>query len=180
MRLNTPVRNVLIALALIVAGIGIYFSLAPNYPQRPDFTLPDLDGTSRSISDFDGKVLLLNFWATWCVPCRQEIPMLIKAQSELGGAGLQVIGIAVDKAKPTAAFAKRYGINYPVLVNLNKAARVQDEYTQPGDPAAVLPYSVVIDRSGRIRAHIAGQLKRSSLDALVQPLLKTQAHDTTK
>lgn len=140
---------------------------------RPAFTLPDLNGRPRSISEFDGKVLLINFWATWCVPCRKEIPMLIEAQKQLGPAGLQVIGIAIDKRKPVAGFARHYGINYPVLVDMHKAARIQDRYTQPGDPAAVLPYTVIVDRSGHIRASIAGRLKRTQLDALVQPLLKS-------
>ena|SRR5699024_9896977 len=179
MQLKPYTRHCLIALLIVLAGGGIYWSLAPHDPPRPDFTMPDLAGTQRSISEFDGKVLVLNFWATWCIPCRQEIPMLIEAQTQLGDKGLQIVGIAVDNPKPTATFADQYGINYPVLVDLNKGARIQDEYTQPGDPAAVLPYSVIVGRDGRIHASVAGQLKRAQLDSLVQPLLQSQPAATT-
>lgn len=171
MRLKKPARNILILLILVAAGASAYAVLTPDYRMRPEFTLPDLSGTPRHISEFDGQVLVINFWATWCIPCREEIPMLIEAQADLGDEGLQVIGIAVDKRKAAAAFAKRYGINYPVLVDLQKAARVQDAYTQPGDPQAVLPYTVIVDRRGRIRASVAGKLNRKQLEALVQPLL---------
>lgn len=102
--------------------------------------------------------------------------MLIQAQAELGDAGLQIVGIAVDRRAPTAAFAQRYGINYPVLVGLTKGARIQDRYTAvTGAPPALLPYSVVIDRRGRIRADVTGKLNRARLEALVLPLLDTPA-----
>lgn len=97
--------------------------------------------------------------------------MLIEAQADLGDRGLQIIGIAVDRRQAAAAFAERYGINYPVLADLHKAAKVQDMYTQPGDPAAVLPYTVIVDRRGRIRASVAGKLTREQLETLVLPLL---------
>ena len=102
--------------------------------------------------------------------------MLVEAQSDLGDAGLQVVGIAVDKLAPTAAFAKRYGINYPVLVDLNKAARIQDRYARLTDArAAVLPFTVIIDRRGRIRARVAGKLDRKRLESLILPLLESSA-----
>lgn len=174
MRLKKPVRDLLILFVVVAAGGIGYWWYTPNYPQRPAFTMTDLDGTSRSISEFDGQVVLLNFWATWCIPCRQEIPMLIQAQTDLGAAGLQIIGIAIDKRQPTAAFARRYGINYPILVSQAQGARLQDTITTlTGAPAALLPYSVVIDRQGRIRADIAGKLNRVRLNDLVLPLLGT-------
>lgn len=172
MRLNKPARNLFLLLLIVVAGGLAYWLYTPNYPPRPDFTLPDLSGTPRSISEFDDQVVLLNFWATWCVPCREEIPMLIEAQAELDDAGLQVIGIAIDRPKPTAAFAQRFNINYPVLVDPAKAAHVQDRFTALTDsPSALLPYSVIIDRQGRIRADVTGKLNRSRLNQLVLPLL---------
>lgn len=179
MRLTKPVRDILILLVIIAAGGIAYWVYTPNYPQRPAFTLTDLTGTPRAISEFDGKVLLLNFWATWCVPCRKEIPMLIEAQADLGDAGLQIIGIAIDRPKPTAVFAKRYNINYPVLVDRTKAARIQDRFTTlTGAPAALLPYSVVIDRHGRIRTDIIGKLSRARLEDLVLPLLGNHAKNS--
>lgn len=166
------------ALVVIAIAVAAYAVYTPDYRMRPAFTLPDLSGTPRHISEFDGQVLVLNFWATWCAPCREEIPMLIEAQAELGDRGLQIIGIAVDRREAAAAFAKRYGINYPVLADLHKTARVQDMYTQPGDPAAVLPYTVIVDRRGRIRASVAGKLDRQQLEALVFPLLETEDNQT--
>ncbi|HLQ86292.1 MAG TPA: TlpA disulfide reductase family protein [Salinisphaeraceae bacterium] len=172
LRLASPMRHIVVLLTLIAIGGLVYYSLAPTYPQRPDFTLPDLDGETRAITDFDGKVVVLNFWATWCIPCREEIPMLIEAQDDLGAAGLQIIGIAVDQRQPTAQFAHEYAINYPVLVDLSKAARVQDRYTKKGSPAAAsLPFTAIIDRQGRIRARVPGKLDRAQFDKLVKPLL---------
>lgn len=174
MRLNKPVRDILLLLLAVAIGGVAWWLYTPSYPQRPAFTLRDLDGTPRAIAEFDGQVVVLNFWATWCIPCREEIPMLIEAQADLGDAGLQVVGIAVDKRAPTAAFAKRYGINYPVLVDLNKAARIQDRYARLTDArAAVLPFTVIIDRQGRVRARVAGKLNRARLESLVRPLLDT-------
>jgi len=176
--MRKPVRDLLILLVLIAASASAYLLWPQAYPSRPDFTLPDIDGTPHRISQYDGKVLVLNFWATWCIPCREEIPMLIEAQSDLGDRGLQIIGIAVDKRAAAADFARRYGINYPVLANPRAAARVQDDYVQAseaGAAAAVLPYSVIIDRRGGIRAHITGQMHRQQLDKRVQPLLREDA-----
>lgn len=164
---------VIITLCLVVvAGATAHMLATPDYVQRPAFTLPDLDGTPRSIAEFDGQVLVVNFWATWCLPCRKEIPMLIRTQARLGDQGLQIIGVAVDQRAAAAAFAQRYGINYPVLADLHQAARVQDIYTQPDDPAAVLPYTVIVDRQGRIRASVAGRLEQQQLLTLVKPLLQ--------
>lgn len=176
MRLNKPVRDILILLVIIAVAGAAYWWYTPHYPQRPAFTLTGLDGAQHSIADYDGQVVLLNFWATWCIPCREEIPMLVQAQADLGARGLQVIGIAIDKRKPTAAFSKRYEINYPVLVSRTGGARLQDNFTTLMDTAAaMLPYSVVIDRQGRVRADILGKLDRAQLNALVLPLLDSAA-----
>jgi len=172
MRLNKPVRDIVILLVIIVAGGAAYWWYTPHYPRRPAFTMTGLDGAKHSIADYDGQVVLLNFSATWCIPCREEIPMLVQAQTELGAQGLQIIGIAIDKRKPTAAFAQRYEINYPVLVSRDDGARLQDKFTTLMDTAAaMLPYSVVIDRQGRVRADILGKLDRARLNKLVLPLL---------
>lgn len=172
MRQSKTLFATLTALGLIAGGAMAAFVLrTPDYPRRPGFVLPDLSGTPRDIAEFDGDVLVLNFWATWCVPCRKEIPMLIEAQADYADDGLQIIGIAVDTRAAAAAFAEEHGINYPVLADPRDAARVQDAYTARNDPAAVLPYTVVIDRRGRIRAQVAGKLNRARLEDLVLPLL---------
>lgn len=172
------VVGVLALLAFVAGGVGAYWLAAPEQPMRPDFTLADLKGNPRSISEFDGDVLVINFWATWCGPCRREIPMLVKAQDDYGDRGLQIVGIAVDTRGAATAFADRYGIDYPVLAAPTEGARVQDRYTGAGTPAGVLPYTVVVDRDGRIVHRTAGELSRARLDSLIQPLLQRPADET--
>lgn len=175
MRLKKPAVGALALVGLVAGGaVAAFFLHPPDYPPRPGFVLPDLSGTPRDIAEFDGQILVLNFWATWCVPCRKEIPMLIEAQADYAEEGVQIIGIAADTRAAAAAFAKKYGINYTILADPRDAARVQDAYTAEGDPAAVLPYTVVVDRKGRIRAQIAGKLNRARFDDLVAPLLDAE------
>lgn len=136
--------------------------------QRPAFELPTPDGAQRSIAEFDGQVVLLNFWATWCAPCVDEVPALAEAQQALGERGLQVVGLALDEAAPVREFAAEYGINYPVLIGGRDAFAIAAEY---GNDRGVLPYSVVIDRDGTIRKTHLGVLDASGIRALVEPLL---------
>lgn len=159
--------------ALLLGGYAFY----PHHlTKRPGFTLKDLSGQSRSLSAFDGKVLLINFWAPWCRPCRQEIPMLVAAQKRYGSRGLQIIGIAIDHPDAVRPFARRHHMDYPILADPDKGARVQDAYASGGKaPAGVLPYTAIVDRQGRIVARIAGALTRAQLDQLVKPLLARPA-----
>ncbi|MES1952579.1 thioredoxin [Salinisphaera sp. S4-8] len=164
--------------AVVVAGVFVYWNSANEQPYRPDFTLADLDGKPHAIADYDGQVVVLNFWASWCKPCREEVPMLIDAQREYGDQGLQIIGIAVDKPVAAAEFAKRYDINYPVLADATEGARIQDRYTAEGAPAGVLPFTAIIDRDGKVVARIAGALNHARLSDIVQPLLEKSASAT--
>ena len=113
--------------------------------QAPNFTLETLDGKNMSLADLRGKAVLLNFWATWCGPCKIETPWLVELQKEYGSQGLQVVGIAMDDSgkEDIEKFAKDMGVNYPVL--LGKEA-VGDAYG--GVPA--LPESFFIGRNGKI------------------------------
>ncbi|MES1941915.1 thioredoxin [Salinisphaera sp. T5B8] len=164
--------------AVVVAGVFVYWNSANEKPYRPDFTLADLDGEPHAIADYDGQVVVLNFWASWCKPCREEVPMLIDAQREYADQGLQIIGIAVDKPEAAAEFAKRYDINYPVLADATEGARIQDRYTAEGAPAGVLPFTAIIDRNGKVVARIAGALNHARLSDIVQPLLEKSASAT--
>jgi len=136
--------------------------------RRPDFTLPDREGDSRSIGDFSDRVVLLNFWATWCPPCLEEIPALDALHRELGDEGLSVVGVALEDAEPVQAFAAEHDVGYPLLVGGRKAFDIAAEY---GNGRGTLPYSVVIDRTGTIRATHQGALTRAEARELVAPWL---------
>jgi peroxiredoxin len=176
-RLRNIIGLVLIAL-LVTLGTQAYRLAAEDTPRRADFTLADLSGQPVSIGDYDGQVVVLNFWASWCKPCRDEVPMLIDAQNQWGDQGLQILGVAVDTPEAARAFAADYEINYPVLANPTEGARIQDRYTAEGTPAGVLPYTAVIDRDGRVVKRIAGALDHRRMADIVQPLLENEASAT--
>lgn len=164
-----------LVLVVLLAGAGLWFaymSSTVGSEPRPDFAIADVDGNIHHASEYDGKLLLLNFWATWCAPCRKEIPMLIQAQQDYANQGLQIVGMAVDDPDSVRKYAKKYGINYPVLVDANKVVRVQDALKG----GAGLPVSVLIDRNGSVRTLIKGAMEREKLDHMLAPYI-TQAHD---
>ena len=121
-----------------------------------------------AFADWKGKVLVVNFWATWCAPCRQEIPGLISVQGKYAANGLQVVGIAVDQADKAQAFAKDVGINYPVLVAGMEGASLARNL---GNRTGALPFTLVLDRGGTpVKAHL-GLITEEELDRLLGPLL---------
>ena len=141
----------------------------------PDFTLQSLDGKSLKLSDLRGKAVLLNFWATWCGPCKIETPWLVEMQNEYGKDGLQVVGVAMDDSGKDAIqqFAKDMGMNYPILMGKES---VGDEYG--GVPA--LPESFFIGRDGKIVDRIIGLKGRGEIEDSVKRALNTQpASDQT-
>ena len=170
----------LVVVALAVAGM-LYFGFhaarrnTPRTPAitkasvAPDFTLESLDGKNVRLSDLRGKAVLLNFWATWCGPCKIETPWFVELQNQYGSQGLQVIGVAMDDSSKDdiAKFAKDMGMNYPVL--LGKEA-VGDEYG--GVPA--LPETFFIGRDGKIVGKIMGLESRSEIEDSVKQALDTQ------
>lgn len=176
-RLRNVLGLALIALVIVAAAL-VYRQAADDTPMRAPFTLTDLNGTPHAIGDYDGQVVVLNFWASWCKPCREEVPMLIAAQKQWGEHGLQILGVAVDTPEAARAFARDYAINYPVLADAIEGARIQDRYTAKGTPAGVLPYTAIIDRDGRVVERIAGALTHRQLAAIVQPLLENAASAT--
>jgi peroxiredoxin len=124
--------------------------------QRPDFRLGSNSGEFVTPADFEGKTLLLNFWATWCAPCRHEMPMLMDLQRNYADRGLQVIGIALDDVQSAREFAQVYGITYPILLG---ASDVMDTSVAYGNWKGVLPFSVLVDSDGIVRWQYAGELK---------------------
>jgi len=119
-----------------------------NQP-RPAFTLPDLDGNPRSTSEWDGKMLVINFWASWCTPCLREMPAFIRLQQHYGDQGVQFIGVALDDARDVNAFLDKLEprINYPILLGDGDTFETPIAY---GNQYGILPHTVIVDRTGKI------------------------------
>ena len=134
----------------------------------PDLAVTDIDGKKLTLSDYKGKVVLLDFWATWCTPCREEIPAFVEMQHKYGPQGFQVIGISMDDdAKPVKAFYQQFKINYPVAVG-------DDKLAQSFGGVLGLPVNFIIDREGRIHAKFLGATDVSVIDKAVSDLLAPQ------
>lgn len=135
--------------------------------QAPTITLKDLSGKTVNLSDFKGKVVLLNFWAVWCAPCEAEIPELVEWQQEYEKDGLQIIGITYPPTNKVKVrnFARKMKINYPILYGSKRTKELFDSGEN-------LPYSVVIDREGNVKERIEGVIFDDEFDEKVKPLLK--------
>jgi len=136
--------------------------------RRHEFTLNDLDGKPHAISEWDGQVLLINFWATWCPPCRREIPLLSALQRELSASGFGVLGVAMDDLDKVRSYVKEYHVPYPNLTGKYDVAKVS---ALLGNTAGSLPYSVIIDRDGIIHYIHLGEISRDMAMQQIQPLL---------
>jgi len=133
-------------------------------PVRPEFSLPDLDGQLRQIEEWSGKHLLLNFWATWCAPCRREIPLLMQFQDAHGDA-FQVIGIAVeDLPEPVAAYAEATGFNYPILIGLEDAMAVAET---SGVEFIGMPFTMIVTADGELLNTHIGEIHEEDLELIV-------------
>ena len=130
--------------------------------------LQDLNGGSKAIDSWRGKVLVINFWATWCAPCRQEIPEFIKLQERLGDRGLQFVGIAIDQPQMVADFAKEFSINYPLLIGGMSTLELMRE---SGNKSGVLPFTLILDRAGKATQSHRGRLTEAELQTVLTPLL---------
>jgi peroxiredoxin len=159
-------------LALAAAGgAGAYYWL--HRPNPVDgatllaLSLPDASGKEQALAQWRGKVLVVNFWATWCAPCLEEMPEFVHAQAEYGARGLQFIGIAIDDAQKAAQFAERLHLNYPTLIGGYGAVELSKTL---GNTLAALPFSVILDRQGTVIHTQLGRLKPDRLQSIVGKL----------
>ncbi len=188
-KLLFPFAALTIATIAGVAGFYVYQSATPQTPLpplqaaaapfeagnpdiigslRPDFSLPDVTGHIRNISEWDGKVLAINFWATWCPPCIKEIPEFIEIQRKYKDQGLQFIGIALQRPEEVIEFMQTYGMNYPVLAGETAVIKIAESY---GNDIGALPYTVIIDREGRIQHIKRGPLAAATAEMIISRLL---------
>lgn len=138
---------------------------APAHNTRVDFTLPDLEGNEHQISEWDGKARLINFWATWCAPCRREIPLLKKTQAAHAENNLQVIGIAVEDLEPVIAYAEEAEFNYPVLIGQEDAMAAAEA---SGIDFIGLPFTMIVAPDGQlIKAHI-GEIHEDQMALIIE------------
>jgi thiol-disulfide isomerase/thioredoxin len=130
--------------------------------------LTDLQGGAPTLEQWRGRVVVVNFWATWCAPCREEIPGFVRLQERYGARGLQFVGIAFDQPDKVTEFAREFRMNYPLLVG---GVETMELLREAGNRAGVLPYTLVIDRRGNVVSREPGGVKEAKLEDLIQPLL---------
>jgi cytochrome c biogenesis protein CcmG/thiol:disulfide interchange protein DsbE len=142
---------------LLAAGTLVLRAQSENVP-APDFVLKDLQGKDLKLADFKGKVLVLNFWATWCPPCRAEIPDFVEAYAANKDKGLEILGVSVDRmtADRLLPFVSKAKINYPVVL---ADAKIVQDY-EPGD---YIPTTIIIDKKGIVRRRHVGQMDKETL-----------------
>lgn len=135
---------------------------------RPDFELPDLQNQMHSIQEWDGYTRIINFWATWCPPCRKEIPAFVAAQTQYANHNLQILGIAIDQPENVMKFATERHINYPMLYGQQDASEIGKIY---GNQIGALPYTIFIDANGIIRhIHNQGELTFDAIKNILENL----------
>lgn len=176
--MNTlKVRQILLFVAVGVAALaaGYYVGqvrdggeVAPGGAERlPSLSLPDSRGEMRSLDEWHGKALLVNFWATWCTPCREEIPELVEAQSQFGGRGVQVLGIAVDRPEPVRRYMDEMGFNYPSLVGETAGMDMMARFGNPGS----LPFTLAFDRDGKLVGKKLGRASATEIRRFIEAMV---------
>ena len=176
-----PIQWILVALLGLVLGIlggviwrdmGQTWSTSLTIPDAldtlPAFDYVDLTGEQRHSAEWQDKILVLNFWATWCPPCRTETPLFVELQHAYQAKKVQFVGIAVDDPELVRAFADTYGINYPILLG-DLAA--MDISRQLGNRFEALPYTLVVAPGGQVVFRHHGGLDREALEPILQQLI---------
>ena len=168
--------SLFIAIALLSSAVGIYVGtqvLAPTMPADPAVArlmqarLPDAENQLHQLSDWKGKVLLVNFWAPWCPPCVAEMPELVELQKEMAQKNLQIVGVGIDSPSNIKQFSEKHHISFPLLIAGMQGTELSREL---GNQAGGLPFTVLLDAAGQVRRTYLGKLNmdqlRSDLAAL--------------
>ena len=151
----------MVVAALLALGAGAWFAWSKLESSAAI-------GKELALSQWKGKVLVVNFWATWCAPCREEMPMFTRLQQELGPKGVQFVGIAVDQPDKVRQFASDLGLNYPALIGGYGAMELSKSL---GNSIMALPFTVIVDRGGRVAHTQLGPLKEQQLSDIFAKLL---------
>ncbi|WP_186289555.1 TlpA disulfide reductase family protein [Methylomonas koyamae] len=165
----------LVALIAVVAGIAFYGYRDQTPPATTEpgpelnFSLPDLQDVPQSIAQWRGKILLVNFWATWCPPCLKEIPEFVKLQAEYQDRGVQFVGIALEDKQPVLDYQSQVKVNYPLLIGGEDAAMLAQRL---GNLINTVPFTVIVDPQGKIVHRQLGELSREKILEVIEPLLQ--------
>lgn len=135
---------------------------------RPLFKLTDIENKTRDVKEWDGQVLMINFWATWCPPCRKEIPAFIDVQEKYKDKGFKIIGIALDEKQAVIDFTDPMDVNYPILLAEQEGITLTKAY---GNRLGVLPFTVIVDRKGNIVHRLRNELTFEQVESMIKPLL---------
>ena len=168
-------RSLIIVLIAVLAAIsGIYArywwadaALRPD-AEIVDFQLPDSNGNLHALSEWRGKTLVVNFWASWCGPCLREIPEFIQMQQDLQDKGVQFIGVAVEDKQPVLDYLQRVSVNYPVLIAGDAGMSLAYKL---GNIINAVPYTVVVNAGGHIAHRQPGELSRAKLLSVIEPVM---------
>ena len=160
-----------VAAAASGAGILAYRLLAPDDLSATAaiefgrLRLPDQHGKNQGFEQWHGRILIVNFWATWCEPCRDEVPDLLKIQAKYAAKSVQVVGIAADSAVKVRLFAEEFRVGYPLLIG---GMEVIDLMRRLGNPVGGLPYTIIMDASGKVVTRHLGRISEGQLEAAVR------------
>jgi thiol-disulfide isomerase/thioredoxin len=173
----TPARREILivgAVALAAAGAGglagaLLLQSRTGAAALLSTTYPDLSGRPRRLLEWQGRALLVNFWATWCAPCREEMPMLAEMRQTYSRKGVEFVGIGIDPASKIAEFSKSHPVTYPLLVADSRAI---DLMRSLGNSAGGLPFTVVLDRRGAVGYRRLGPLSRLEVEKVLNHMLQ--------
>lgn len=173
----TPGRRDVLILGGVAAGAAVAGALAGAFMLQASsgaadllaHPFTDLSGTTRRLVEWRGKALVCNFWATWCAPCREEMPLLDAAQQQYGPQGLQIVGIALDSAGNVQQFTSKVQVGYPILL---ADASAIDLMRELGNARGGLPFTVLLTRAGRLAEHKLGAYSQADLHRGVVALLQ--------
>ena len=184
--MNSRQIVLILGVALVFGVIGYYSAMLLMPPEPapqeivmtkqpetlPDFLLYNLEGKPVTRADFQGKAVMVNFWATWCAPCRREIPVLIDMQQKYGDQGVQIIGIAIDNREDVAAYLREFPVNYPILLGEMELDAIETANAMGVDVVG-LPITLTTDKSGRILEVHPGELDETEAEALIRQMLSS-------
>ncbi|MEL0081674.1 MAG: TlpA disulfide reductase family protein [Gammaproteobacteria bacterium] len=165
----------------LLAGIALYadnpIDAVPGETESESaanyrFTLPDLKGEIQDSEQWQGKLLIVNFWASWCAPCLEEMPRFITLQTAYADRGIQFVGIGIDQPEALAKVVDRLGVNYPVLQGDFDAMQVAKQF---GNEYGVLPYTSILDPEGELFITIAGAVREGEMEQLIKKFLQSAA-----